>query len=258
MRLRRESSLAFRRPGCLQDDWSSLRTPRRQPKQLKPQADIPPAESRIGCATWPPPRPEDTPSPKEDYRAWRGVRQMYRGPGIPKAVLAEQPGPLPVPTRSGACYREGRSSRARGGGRERRVATILLPADLGMGGGAVADGFFGEEGLLAEAVGDFGEFAFVGTDDGQVVGLADQIERAQRFPDLLVARVDGGDLFASGHSCSRCSRERSDAPTDGGSHFCRPLTILQLGNQAALVDGRPNLIGVGHAAGTGSGNFRGL
>ena len=40
-------------------------------------------------------------------------------------------------------------------------------------GGAVADGFFGEEGLLAEAAGDFGEFALVGTDGGQVIRLAD-------------------------------------------------------------------------------------
>jgi len=47
-----------------------------------------------------------------------------------------------------------------------------------MSGGAFADGFFGEEGLLADAVGDFGEFALIGTDGREVVRLADEIEGA--------------------------------------------------------------------------------
>ncbi len=46
---------------------------------------------------------------------------------------------------------------------------------LGMRGGAVADGLFCEHGLLADAVGDFGEFALVGTDCRQVFYLADQV-----------------------------------------------------------------------------------
>src|ERR1700676_5518237 len=70
-------------------------------------------------------------------------------------------------------------------------ATIAGLAGPGLVGGAVADGFFGEEGLLAEAAGDFGEFALVGTDGGQVIGLADEIEGAEGFPDLFVAGVHG-------------------------------------------------------------------
>jgi hypothetical protein len=70
---------------------------------------------------------------------------------------------------------------------------------LGMSGGAFADGFFGEQGLLADAVGDFGDFALVGTDGGEVAGLADEIEGAEGFPDLFVARVDGGDFGAGGY-----------------------------------------------------------
>src|SRR5713101_2840578 len=49
------------------------------------------------------------------------------------------------------------------------------PLPLGMGG-AVADGFFGEEGLLADPVGNFREFALEGADSGEVVWLADEVE----------------------------------------------------------------------------------
>ena len=70
---------------------------------------------------------------------------------------------------------------------------------LGVCGSAVADGFFGEVGLLADAVGDFGEFALVGADGRQVIDLTDEIEGAESFPDLLVAGIDGGDFGAGGH-----------------------------------------------------------
>src|SRR6266853_4406300 len=68
-----------------------------------------------------------------------------------------------------------------------------------MSGGAFADGFFGEEGLLADAVGDFGEFALIGTDGGEVIHLTNNKKGAEGFPDLLVARIDGGDFRASGY-----------------------------------------------------------
>jgi hypothetical protein len=48
-------------------------------------------------------------------------------------------------------------------------------ARLGMGDCAITDGFFGEESLLADAVGDFAELPLVGTDGGQVIYLADEI-----------------------------------------------------------------------------------
>ena len=68
-----------------------------------------------------------------------------------------------------------------------------------MGGGAVADGFFGKVGLLTDAVGDFGEFALVRADGGEVIDLADEIESAESFPYLFIAGVHGGDFGAGGH-----------------------------------------------------------
>src|SRR6266566_6301206 len=97
----------------------------------------------------------------------------------------------------------------------------------GTSGGAGADGGFGEEGLLAEAVGDFGEFALVGTDGGQVIGLADEIEGAQGFPDLFVTGVHGSDLAPSRHSRSRGHGEGADTPADGGAHFGRLLAVFR-------------------------------
>jgi len=88
-------------------------------------------------------------------------------------------------------------------------------ADSGMGG-AFADGFFGEESLLADAVGDFGEFALIGANSGKVIGLADEIKRAEGFPDLLVARVDGSDFGARGYVRARCHEEGADAAFENG------------------------------------------
>src|SRR6266481_374897 len=100
------------------------------------------------------------------------------------------------------------------------------PLPLGMGG-AVADGFFGEEGLLAEAVGDFGELALVGADGGEVVGLADEIEGAEGFPDLFVAGVDGGDFGASGYVRAWNHKEGADAAVDGRAKLDGLLAILR-------------------------------
>src|SRR6267142_1236871 len=107
--------------------------------------------------------------------------------------------------------------------REWRFGGIAGPNGLVCG--AVADGFVGEEGLLADAAGDFGEIALVGADGGQVVGLADEIEGAEGFPDLFVAGVHRGDLGASGYVCSRGCGERADASADGRAHFDRLLAV---------------------------------
>src|SRR5260370_12310773 len=163
-----------------------------------------------------------------------------------------------------ALRKDSRQVGATGRGREslRAKAPELqgggIPAVLGMGGGAVADGFFGEEGLLADATRDFGEFALVGTDGGEVVGLADEIEGAEGFPDLFVARVDAGDIGPSGHGRSRGYRERANAAADGRAELRGLPAILQLGNQAALMDGGCHFVGVGYTAGAGSDDSRGL
>ena len=125
--------------------------------------------------------------------------------------------------------------------------------------GAVADGFFGEEGLLADAAGDFGQFSFIGTNGGEIVGLADEVEGAQRFPNLVVARINDGHFSSCGDGRARRDRERSDAPADRRADFDGLLTDfgsdrravffvrdrravdLELCDQAALMDDRATL-----------------
>src|SRR6266849_4495123 len=92
------------------------------------------------------------------------------------------------------------------------------PLPLGMGG-AVADGFFGERGLLTDPVGNFREFALERADGGEVVWLADAVESAEGFPDLLVAGVHGGDFVAGGHAGAGSHGERADSSADGGAEF---------------------------------------
>src|SRR5713226_6239365 len=96
---------------------------------------------------------------------------------------------------------------------------------LWRGGGTFADGLFGEEGLLAEAVGDFGEFALVAPDGGEVVGPADEVEGAEGFPDLFVAGVNSGDFGAVGYSCARDHGQCADTSGDGGAEFDGLLTV---------------------------------
>jgi hypothetical protein len=90
---------------------------------------------------------------------------------------------------------------------------------LRLTGSPLVDGFFREEGLLADAVGDFGEFALVGADGGEVVGPADEVEGAESFPDLFVARSHGGDLGIGGYEGTRGYGKGSNAAADGRPKF---------------------------------------
>src|SRR6266702_5116644 len=118
-----------------------------------------------------------------------------------------------------------------------------------------ADGFFGEKGLLAHAVGDFGEFALVGTDGGKIVHLADEVESAKGFPNLLVARIDAGQFGPYGHARSRCHRNRPDAPADRRTQLHRLLmSVSEFDDEAALMDGGSHLVRVDHVARNGSSN----
>ena len=69
--------------------------------------------------------------------------------------------------------------------------------------------------MLADTFGDFGEFALVGADGGEVIGLADEIEGAKGFPDLFVAGINGCDFGAGGDRGTSGNGERSNAATDG-------------------------------------------
>jgi hypothetical protein len=117
--------------------------------------------------------------------------------------------------------------------------------------GAFADGFFGEEGLLADAIGDFREFALVGTDGREVIGLTDEIEGAESFPDLFVTGVDRSDFGPNGYVRARDHKEGADTSADGRANLEGARLVLgsvcggvdlKLGDQAALVDGGSYLI----------------
>src|SRR5438552_9228349 len=134
-------------------------------------------------------------------------------------------------------------------------------------GGALADGFFGEEGLLADTVGDFGEFALIGANSGKVIGLADEIKRAESFPDLLVARVDGGDFGAGGYMGTRSHEEGADTAADGRAKLESSQLVLRsfdrrvdlnFCDEAALVNGGASLIGIRNAARKRSNDSGGL
>src|SRR5882762_10426367 len=153
-----------------------------------------------------PPRPENTPSPRVAYRVRRWVRQLDGGSGCSKAVLSEKPGSRPLALWNGWL---------RG-----------FRALLGMGSGAVADGFQGERSLLADAVGDFREFPGVGTDCREVVHLAYEVEGAQGFPDLFVAGVHRGNLRSGGHGRSGSDRDGVNPAADGGAQL-RGLSALR-------------------------------
>ena len=121
--------------------------------------------------------------------------------------------------------------------------------------------------MLADAVGDFGEFALIRSDDGQIVNLADKKEGAEGFPDLLVARVDSGDFGAGGYMRARCHKEDADAAADGrpkleGSQFVlggfHGGVDLNFCDEAALVDGGASLIGIRNAARKRSNDSGGL
>ena len=125
-------------------------------------------------------------------------------------------------------------------------------------GSAIVNGFFGEESLLADAVGDFGEFALVGANGREVVGQADEVEGAEGFPDLLIAGSNRGNFRAGGYARTRSYGKSADASADGGAEFGVLRAILKFCDQAALVNRGSNSVGVGDAACGGSDDAGGL
>src|SRR5207244_8084645 len=71
-----------------------------------------------------------------------------------------------------------------------------------------------------------------------VLGAADDVQRAQGFPDLFVAGSDDGDCLTGGDAGSRGGRERVDAAADRRAQI-RPLfgAVAEFGDDAALMDG---------------------
>src|SRR5580698_8653192 len=128
-----------------------------------------------------------------------------------------------------------RSVRMRVGCNFSREAAYLLPR-------SVPDNALCFRGLLADVVGNIGQVAFVGANGREVIGLADQVESAQGFPDLVVRGIDHRDLRSccnirsgSGYSANAAGNWRAD--------FCNLFAPeFQLGDQATLVDSRSGSI----------------
>ena len=88
---------------------------------------------------------------------------------------------------------------------------------------------------------DVGQLSFIGKNCGDVIGLADEVECAQRFPDLLGRRVDSRDGVSLPDLLPNLSREGAQTTSDWGAYFssvCRAAVPadLQLSDISALVD----------------------
>ena len=93
---------------------------------------------------------------------------------------------------------------------------------------------------------------------GKVLGLADEVESAQGFPDLLDCGIDGRQ-FRSGLDGLTGLREECANPSgDRGTDFDGLLVVLQFGDQAALADRSAGTVGIDDAASDGRRDFSGL
>src|SRR5439155_17318794 len=96
---------------------------------------------------------------------------------------------------------------------------------------------------------------------------ADGIDGAERVPDLVVARVDGGDFGAGGYMGTRSHEEGADTAADGRAKLESSQLVprsfdrrgdLNFCDEAALVNGGASLIGIRNAARTRSNDSGGV
>src|SRR5437899_2706836 len=97
----------------------------------------------------------------------------------------------------------------------RRTRGSRGPRSLGLARRSFLDGLFGQDCLLADPIGNFRRVALVDADDRQILGLADEVERPKRFPNLFDAGVNRGDFGPCRHACSLRYRKSLNAPADG-------------------------------------------
>src|SRR5208337_3155150 len=99
---------------------------------------------------------------------------------------------------------------------------------------------------------------------GNVLWLADEVECAQRFPDLLGGRVDGRNEISLPDLLANLSRERAQTAGDWGTNFSRvtradvsanvPAAVpanLELRNDSTLVNAGADTAGVRDLSGIG-------
>ena len=67
--------------------------------------------------------------------------------------------------------------------------------------------FFRQDSLLSYMVWDLSQFALVRRDRREVIGLPDQIERPQRFPNLIARGIDSCDLGSCCHVLARLNEQ---------------------------------------------------
>ena len=64
-------------------------------------------------------------------------------------------------------------------------------------------------------IGDIRQFPFVGKNCGKIIQFANEIESAQRFPDLFGTGIEGRDFISGGDGVSGSHRQISQAAGDG-------------------------------------------
>jgi hypothetical protein len=110
--------------------------------------------------------------------------------------------------------------------------------------------------LLPHVIRDVGQLSFIGKNCGNVIWLADKVECAQRFPDLLGGRVDSRDEVSRPDPLPNLSRECAHTASDWGTHFnsvCRVNVpaYLELSDDSALVDAGADNAGIRYLSGIG-------
>src|SRR3984957_13028212 len=90
--------------------------------------------------------------------------------------------------------------------------------------------------LLAHVVGNVGELAFIGEHCVEIADLPDQIERTQSLPNLLARGIDDRD-FSADYDIGSGLRNGAAAARNRRTNLdCLSLRVLQLGQQAALMN----------------------
>ena len=101
---------------------------------------------------------------------------------------------------------------------------------------AGADGGGGEFSLLADVSGDISRAAGYILDGGQILELADEVERAQRFPNFAHAGIDAQDRLAFGYRGLIGDKPLADDAGNLRAQLaCRAIAVFDSCEQCARI-----------------------
>src|SRR5260370_26662474 len=122
--------------------------------------------------------------------------------------------------------------------------------------GSFLDCPFGLNRLLTQPLRNFGQLSLVGTDRGQVLQLANQIQGAKGFPDLFFAGFDGSNRSSWNYSGAGRRRKCTHAAGNRRTQFAVLLavTVLQFRDESPLMDRWAHPRGIHDPAAGGSGD----